>query len=266
MTAAEKVKNKALSLVGQGYIYGAKGQVCTPGFRQGQAAQYPEQAATILETGGKWDGWPVWDCAQLTRAAAAAGGVTLVSGATSQWKKTAWQRFGAIDTLPRNETAFVFRAQAGSEGKMAHTGVALGDGMCVHAAGTQRGVVHEPVEAGEWTHWAAPAWPVPLYEAQVHAAQGSTVNLRKSPGGAVVCRVPVGEEAVVWAQRDGWCEVDAFGEHGYMQQAFVRMLPARDSTAADASAQADDVQALRGDLRALEARVLALERRPGEGG
>lgn len=34
----------ALSKVGQGYIYGAKGQVCTEKFRRQQANQYPDQA------------------------------------------------------------------------------------------------------------------------------------------------------------------------------------------------------------------------------
>ena len=74
MTAAQQVCEKALSLVGQGYIYGAKGQTCSPAFRRQQAQQYPEQADTILGTGEKWDGKPVWDCAQLTRAAAKAAG------------------------------------------------------------------------------------------------------------------------------------------------------------------------------------------------
>ena len=50
------VEAKALSLVGQGYIYGAKGQTCSPVFRQQQAAQYPEQEDNILTTGAKWDG------------------------------------------------------------------------------------------------------------------------------------------------------------------------------------------------------------------
>ena len=124
---AEETKNKALSLIGQGYIYGAKGQICSEAFRQGQAAQYPEQAEMILGTGAKWDGMPVWDCAQLTREAAKAGGVTLVSGATSQWKKTEWDAQGNIDTLPEGETLFLYRRQNGSSTKMQHTGVAIGD-------------------------------------------------------------------------------------------------------------------------------------------
>ena len=47
----KKVVEKALSLVGQGYIYGAKGQTCSQEFRAQQARQYPEQAKNILEAG-----------------------------------------------------------------------------------------------------------------------------------------------------------------------------------------------------------------------
>lgn len=47
-TAMKAAADKALSLVGQGYIYGAKGQTCSPLFRARQAEQYPEQAQHIL--------------------------------------------------------------------------------------------------------------------------------------------------------------------------------------------------------------------------
>ena len=141
----EKAAEKALSLVGQGYIYGAKGQTCSPAFRNQQAKQYPEQAAKILGEGAKWDGMPVWDCAQLTRAVAKAAGVALVSGATSQWNQTDWAAKGVMDTLPASETVFVFRQ---SDGRMQHTGVSLGDGTCVHARGTAQGVILMRVAGG----------------------------------------------------------------------------------------------------------------------
>lgn len=87
-------KEWALSHVGDGYIYGARGQKCSLAFREQQAKQYPAQADNILGTGAKWDGKTVWDCAQFTRAAWAAAGINLVSGATSQWNKTDWESSG----------------------------------------------------------------------------------------------------------------------------------------------------------------------------
>lgn len=214
---------KALSLVGQGYLYGAKGQTCSAEFRSQQAEQYPEQAEMILGTGAKWDGMPVWDCAQLTRAVAKAGGVALVSGATSQWNKTAWGRQGTIDSLPQDALAFVYRQ---SGGRMQHTGVSLGDGTCVHARGTAYGVVHQPLGEYAWTHWAIPVWPQKEEKnmAYVTAASGSTVRLRKAPDekAAVLCKVPIGTQVSVLDEADGWSYIALpGGVSGWMMKAFV---------------------------------------------
>lgn len=154
----DEMIKKALSLVGLGYIYGAQGQVCSPAFRRQQANQYPEQAGKIMGIGAKWDGVRVWECAQLTQEVAAVGGVKLQSGATSQWTKTAWDERGTIDTLPKSELVFVYRESKTNAAKMQHTGVYLGDGTVVDARGTDDGVVHEPLERYNWTHWARPKW------------------------------------------------------------------------------------------------------------
>ncbi len=225
----EKVAAFAISKVGQGYIYGAKGQVCTETFRAQQAEQYPEWSETIMGAGAKWDGKPVWDCAQLTRAAAKAGGVTLVSGATSQWNKTDWARKGTIDVLPAGETVFVYRQ---ANGKMQHTGIALGDGTCVHARGTAYGVVRQKMSEYAWTHWAAPVWEEQeekdvcldvIYEATVTAVSGQTVNMRREPGGAIIDKIPVGTKVDVLAETGaGWAKMVYDMQTGYMQTAFLR--------------------------------------------
>ncbi len=180
-----ETRERALSLVGQGYIYGAKGQLCNPSFRRGQAAQYPDQADRIMGEGVKWDGKPVWDCAQLTRTAAAYGGVTLPSGATSQWQRGPWKRKGTIDTLPTGEVVFLYRE---SGGKMQHTGVALGDGTEVDARGTSAGVVRKGVSEYRWTHWASP-WDLPSgaagggnSPAGDRESQGAEGDYASSPG------------------------------------------------------------------------------------
>ena len=224
-----KAVEKALSLVGQGYIYGAKGQTCSPAFRQQQAEQYPDQAHFILEVGKKWDGVPVWDCAQLTRAVAKACGVALVSGATSQWNKTEWQEKGTIDSIPAGETVFVYRQKAGTS-TMQHTGVALGDGTCVHARGTEYGVVRQDMNEYAWTHWARPYWVEeivhdafePLYQAIVTAKSGKTVNMRAEPSGKVLEAVPLGEAVDVLAEADDWLKILRNGTVGYMQSAFLK--------------------------------------------
>lgn len=226
---------KALSLVGQGYIYGAKGQTCSLAFRQQQAEQYPEQADNILGTGAKWDGVPVWDCAQLTRAVAKEAGVTLVSGATSQWNKTDWAETGPIETIPQGKTCFVYRRKNGSTTVMQHTGVALGDGTCVHARGTAYGVVRQTMAQHAWTHWALPKWPenagndmeedVPMSEAKIHnIPQNETVNMRSMPSksSGVVARIPYGTAVQAGEPDNGWCLVMHGGKTGYIMQQYLQ--------------------------------------------
>lgn len=233
---ATETKEKAMSLIGQGYIYGAKGQICSLAFRQQQAEQYPEQAENILGKGAKWDGMPVWDCAQLTRAAAAAGGVTLVSGATSQWTKTDWEETGEIECIPDGETLFLYRRQDGSATKMQHTGVAIGDGTCVHARGTAYGVVLQRVDEYPWTHWARPKWDEekdetedqeemgPMVQAKVIGPAGETVNLRSMPSKSATVkeRVRVGEIVSAGADKDGWRSVAYNGVIGYMMTEYLQ--------------------------------------------
>ena len=229
----KKVVEKALSLVEQGYIYGAKGQTCSPVFRQQQAAQYPDQADNILGTGAKWDGKPVWDCAQLTRACAKEGGVTLVSGATSQWNKTDWNEYGPIETIPEGETVFLYRQQNENGTVMQHTGVALGDGTCVHARGTAYGVVRQQLDEYPWTHWARPDWPEEKEEDTMAAtatvtAPTGTVNMRVSPtrSANLIDRLPIGTVVEVTAEvkaGDGepWRQIRYNGRDGWMMAQYL---------------------------------------------
>lgn len=85
-------------------------------------------------------------------------GISMVSGATSQWNKTNFMAKGSIDTLPADKVCCLYRKDA-STGKMAHTGLYLGDGETfIHAAGSSTGVVKSTIKKyGRWTHWGIPA-------------------------------------------------------------------------------------------------------------
>lgn len=231
----ERAAAFARSKIGQGYIYGAKGQTCSEAFRRQQAQQYPDQAQNILVTGAKWDGRPVWDCAQLTRYAAKAAGVELPSGATSQWRKAPWKRKGTIDSLPEGEVVYLYRKKGSI---MQHTGLELGDGTCVHARGTAYGVVHQPVRDYPWTHWASP-WeaesapqpvePVdPMTEAMVYAENGLPVKLRNKPsqGENLYWLVADGIDVTILTPGDEWTYLtalctDGIRRKGYMMSRFV---------------------------------------------
>ncbi len=220
---------RALALVGDGYIYGATGWVCTAARRQTQAKQYPNQAGNILGVGAKWDGKTCWDCAQLTKTVAKAAGIALPSGATSQWKSGIWTAKGAIAELPTGSPVFLYRQSGGA---MQHTGFCLGDGTFVHAKGTAYGVLHQPLATYAWTHWASP-WggaevgqtePTPIGRAMVTAVRGSTVRVRREPGGDVLGVLKLGTVVDLYAEMAGYGLISYNGGKAYMQSAFLKKL------------------------------------------
>lgn len=148
----EAIVARANSLVGCGYIYGATGWICTQSHLDQQAKQYPMYAEQIYRYGPRWMGKPCYDCAQLTRDVAARVGVTLPSGATSQWRAGGvWKEKDVIDTLPNEAGIFLFTM---TDGRMTHTGVSVGGGMEVDARGHAYGVVKRAISGTSYTHWA----------------------------------------------------------------------------------------------------------------
>lgn len=102
MKVNEIIKAFALESVGCPYIYGGTGQKCTPDYRKARIEQYPSCENNIVKNcpvlsksasscaGCKYNGKKAYDCAQLTKYAAKAAGLTLPSGASSQWNNADW--------------------------------------------------------------------------------------------------------------------------------------------------------------------------------
>ena len=167
MTSKGKaIADYAISKIGCAYIYGGYGEkLCTPAFRKERAGAYPDQRKNIYINcpvlsgkqstcnGCKWHNKQAYDCAQLTRYACKAGGQALVSGANSQWKKTAWDQKGTIGSLP--DVPGVILYHINTKGVMSHTGVYVGGGWAVEARAAKYGVVKTLVKDRTWTHWAA---------------------------------------------------------------------------------------------------------------
>lgn len=148
----EAMTARAISLVGCGYIYGATGWICTPSRLTQQEKQYPSFAKQMKRYGKKWMGKPCYDCAQLTRDVARQAGISLPSGATSQWRAAGiWKEKDVIDTLPDEAGIFLFTMR---NGRMTHTGVSIGNGEEVDARGHAYGVVRRKISETSYTHWA----------------------------------------------------------------------------------------------------------------
>ena len=154
------------------YIYGGTGRTCTPDYRRTQMKAYAKYADLIVANcqqlksktcttckGCKWaidgKGRLAYDCAQLVRFAMKTIGIAMVSGAHSQWLKTAFVTTGEIKDMPRDMMCIAYRKD--SDGKMHHTVMYLGDGTVIHAKGHNYGVVKERLENVELTHYAIPS-------------------------------------------------------------------------------------------------------------
>lgn len=202
--ASEAVRAYALAQVGGPYVYGATARACTPAYRRQRIEQYPEYREKIEDNcpvlsgdqegcdGCRYEGRLAHDCAQLTRFAANAAGLSLPSGATSQWNKADWAAKGEIGTLPEGAVCFLFRRQTGSTTVMSHVGVSLGDGTAVDARGHDDGVVHRKLGSFAWTHWAilrGMACPDGLADEEAPAGQEVRPVLRRGSSGEAVRQV-----------------------------------------------------------------------------
>ena len=162
----------ALLCVGWPYIFGARGQKCTPSYRQQVFNKYPEkttiktkcQALTNGNTncnGCKWypDGKRVlcFDCRGFPwYVIKQIFGFELQGvGATSQWNtESNWKAKGEISNgIPEDTLVCLFYRDKKDKSKMAHTGLGYHGETCECSNGVQHFLKRDK----KWTHWAVPA-------------------------------------------------------------------------------------------------------------
>ena len=85
--------------IGDGYVWGASGYILTESKLNELIKQYPNNVS--YEKNGKWLGKRVWDCAQLVRRVMKEVSISMVSGATSQWKRLIGQRKAPLTLYPK---------------------------------------------------------------------------------------------------------------------------------------------------------------------
>ena len=218
----------------EGYVWGASGYILTEQKLNELIKQYPDHVS--YEKNSKWLGKRVWDCAQLVRFAMKEVGISMVSGATSQWKSKIWQEKGTIDTLPKDKICCLYRQT--SDGVMQHTGIYTGDNYFIDARGSSSGVLKTKYSTTtyKWTHWGIPkglyneetapkdeeVYKV-LYKAIVTADTGKTVNMRNNPSraAAIVAQVPVGTPVDVLEEQGEWSRIGVDGKTGYMMAQYL---------------------------------------------
>ena len=175
----------ALACEGWAYVFGARGQFCTPANRRSRAsAEHPMIQSACknfdgqkLCNGCRWypdnnrtrffdcRGFTYWILKQVYGFDLNGG------GATSQWKDASnWTVTGTIDSIPYDTLVCLF-VKKGS--KMEHTGFGYHD----ETVECSNGVQHFTKRSPKWTHWCIPACV---------QKEDSMPTLRKGSSGACV--------------------------------------------------------------------------------
>ena len=165
MDKQELAWKAALACEGWAYVFGARGQFCTPANRRSRAsAEHPTIRSACknfdgqkLCNGCRWypdnnrtrffdcRGFTYWILKQVYGFDLNGG------GATSQWKDASnWAVTGTIESIPHDTLVCLF-VQKGN--KMEHTGFGLNDETVECSNGVQHSIKRSP----KWTHWAIPA-------------------------------------------------------------------------------------------------------------
>lgn len=159
----------ALACVGWAYVFGARGQYCTPANRR---ARYSDEHPTIKTKCKNFDGsgsagcsgcqwYPggkytrIFDCRGFTYWVLKSvydGWELMGAGATSQWNtEKNWKAKGKIsDGIPKDTLVCLF-VQKGKT--MEHTGFGLNSETVECSSGVQ----YNKTRNKKWTHWGVPA-------------------------------------------------------------------------------------------------------------
>lgn len=167
----KQVWNLAMACIGWPYIFGDRGQYCTPGQRKAVYNKHPDQTGLIDKCqvlkgskpgcdGCKWlpggervrsfdcRGFPYWNLLQIY------GWKLMGTGATAQWNtESNWKAKGKVNAMPENTLCCLFYPCKDNPKKMQHTGFYL-NGETIECA---NGVQHFTSMSSKWTDWAVPA-------------------------------------------------------------------------------------------------------------
>ena len=251
----------AKACVGWSYVFGARGQLCTPSNRRSfyakKGADHPTIKSKCRNFNGadktpgecekcKWypggrtrffdcRGFTYWILKQVF------GWTLSGDGATAQWNTAAnWAQKGEIAAMPRDTLCCLF-VQKGKV--MEHTGFGLND----ETVECSNGVQYFTARNKKWTHWAVPVClyqPAPEQADEpekpeetmeekrmiVTAADGKTVNLRSSPSlnsekGPVIAQAPIGSIVTRITETGKWSFVRWEDKQGYMLSEFLKDAP-----------------------------------------
>jgi hypothetical protein len=153
--------------VGEGYVYGATGQICSIALLKSKERQYGEAMGNGYYqlngdyTRGKCAKWlfpkpvRVQDCSNLFQDLRRKCG-QLVASASAHMLYGQCAIKGTIDKMPKIAGVGLFVWDTRKK-RMRHVGMYIGDGICIESAGATLGVIKHSVSKS-WTHWGLFDW------------------------------------------------------------------------------------------------------------
>ena len=231
----------ALACVGWAYVFGARGQYCTPANRR---ARYSDDHPTIKTKCKNFNGsgsagckgcqwYPeekytrFFDCRGFTYwiLLQVYGWELMGAGATSQWNdEKNWKAKGEIATMPKDTLCCLFVKKGNT---MEHTGFGLNN----ETVECSNGVQHFTTRNKKWTHWGVPACveggvtPVPDVPEGYAIVTGKRVALRKDPSksAAIIMRIDTGKKVKLEDPPPSeWDYVEYDGKTGWMMKEFLK--------------------------------------------
>lgn len=171
MSTADLYIQTAHRFLGGAYVFGARGENCTPENRGRYARRFPSHATIVSRcqvlsgraagcVGCRYNGKQIFDCRGYTEyVSRITEGVKRImgAGATSQWNdETNWTAKGTLDELPAFP-CILFSEDKNRKDVMAHTGIYDGAGNVLQCGGFGGTGVHKgALRRQHWTHWAIP--------------------------------------------------------------------------------------------------------------
>ena len=139
-----------------GYIWGQQGAEWTAAKQANLEKKYnadPEGMVNYKGSatyGKQWIGHRVWDCAGLSRWAAAQHGIAIHSGSNLIWQCDLSHKGKLTSSMDLPVGAQVF---TGTDEKKPHIGTYTGDGIVTEASGARVGVIQSKVHDKKWKYW-----------------------------------------------------------------------------------------------------------------
>ena len=236
----------ANACIGWPYVFGGRGEYCTPSNRRSfyntkKVDAIKEKCKNFSGSGTcdecKWHPGGTtrfYDCRGFTYWLFLQIGIRISgAGATSQWNDNSnWAEKGPISEMPRDKVCCAFRYDSGT-GKMEHTLLYDGDGNYIHDSGEVKKTTIAKYKA---THYAIPKGlyggeqPMPKPEPAVTPEKGTAivtgkaVALRKGPstGAAVITRIATGSTVKIATPPSEWEYVEYNGKKGYMMKDYLK--------------------------------------------